>query len=46
VIKAIGKEARQDLNRIFDWKVDLDLRVKTAKDWRHNDRTLRRLIDR
>jgi GTP-binding protein Era len=46
VIKAIGKEARQDLNRIFDWKVDLDLRVKTAKDWRHNDHLLRRLIDR
>jgi GTP-binding protein Era len=45
VIKAIGREARQDLNRIFDWKVDLDLRVKTAKDWRHNDQLLRRLID-
>ncbi|MDR2068291.1 MAG: GTPase Era [Spirochaetaceae bacterium] len=46
VIKAIGREARNDLNRIFDWKVDLDLRVKTAKDWRHNDRLLHRLIDR
>ncbi|MDR2363557.1 MAG: GTPase Era [Spirochaetaceae bacterium] len=46
VIKAIGMEARKDLNRIFDWKVDLDLRVKTAKDWRHNDRLLRRIIDR
>jgi GTP-binding protein Era len=44
VIKAIGREARQDLNRIFDWKVDLDLRVKTAKDWRHNDRLLGRLF--
>ncbi|MDR0589920.1 MAG: GTPase Era [Spirochaetaceae bacterium] len=46
VIKAIGREARKDLNRIFDWKVDLDLRVKTAKDWRHNDHLLRHLIDR
>jgi GTP-binding protein Era len=46
VIKAIGREARKDLNRIFDWKVDLDLRVKTAKDWRHNDGLLRRLVDR
>ena len=46
LIKAINREARKDLNRIFDWKVDLDLRVKTAKDWRHNDGLLRRLIDR
>jgi GTP-binding protein Era len=46
LIKAIGQDARKDLNRIFDWKVDLDLRVKTAKDWRHNDGLLRRLIDR
>jgi GTP-binding protein Era len=46
MIKAIGREARQDLGRIFDWKVDLDLRVKTAKDWRHNDRLLGRLFGR
>ena len=46
MIKAIGQAARKELNTIFDWKVDLDLRVKTGKDWRHNDRLLRKLIDR
>jgi len=44
VIKAIGEAARKELNRIFDWKVDLDLRVKTGKDWRHNDGILRKLL--
>ena len=44
VIKAIGKAARKELNRIFDWKVDLDLRVKTGKDWQHNDGVLRKLL--
>ena len=33
-IKAIGQAARKELNSIFDWKVELDLRVKTGKDWR------------
>jgi len=46
VIKAIGEAARKELNRIFDWKVDLDLRVKTGKDWRHNDGILRKILDR
>jgi GTP-binding protein Era len=46
VIKAIRQAAQRDLNAVFDWKVDLDLRVKTAKDWRHNDTLLKRLIDR
>ncbi|MDR2702262.1 MAG: GTPase Era [Spirochaetaceae bacterium] len=46
IIKAIGKASRKELNRIFDWKVDLDLRVKTGKDWRHNDVILRKLLDR
>jgi GTP-binding protein Era len=46
MIKAIRLAALRDLSRIFDWKIDLDLRVKTGKDWRHNDHTLRRLIDR
>ena len=45
-IKVIRVAAQKDLNAIFDWKVDLDLRVKTAKDWRHNDALLKRLIDR
>jgi len=42
-IKAIGQAARKELNSIFDWKVDLDLRVKTGKDWRHNDHILRKI---
>jgi GTP-binding protein Era len=46
MIKAIRQAAQKDLNRILDWKVELDLRVKTARDWRHNDHILRRLIDR
>jgi GTP-binding protein Era len=46
MIKAIRQAAQKDLNRIFDWKVELDLRVKTAHDWRHNDTVLKRLIDR
>jgi GTP-binding protein Era len=44
VIKAIGEAARKELNRIFDWKVELDLRVKTGKDWRHNDGLLKKLF--
>jgi GTP-binding protein Era len=44
MIKAIRLAALKELKKIFDWKIDLDLRVKTGKDWRHNDHTLRRLI--
>jgi GTP-binding protein Era len=43
-IKAIRQAAQKSLNRIFDWKIDLDIRVKTGKDWRHNDAVLRKLI--
>jgi GTP-binding protein Era len=46
MIKAIRLASLKELKKIFDWKIDLDLRVKTGKDWRHNDNTLRRLIDR
>ena len=45
MIKSIGQAARKDLNYIFDWKVELDLRVKTGHDWRHNDKVLRKIID-
>ncbi len=45
MIKAIRLAAQKELNSIFDWKVELDLRVKVGKDWRQNDKTLRRLID-
>jgi GTP-binding protein Era len=46
MIKAIRLAALKDLKKIFDWKIDLDLRVKTGKDWRHNEHTLRKIIDR
>ena len=46
MIKAIRLSALKELKNIFDWKIDLDLRVKTGKDWRHNDNTLKRIIDR
>ena len=44
MIKAIRLGALKDLKRVFDWKIDLDLRVKTGKDWRSKDHILRKLI--
>jgi GTP-binding protein Era len=46
MIKSIRQAAQKNLDKIFDWKISLDLRVKTGKDWRHNDRILRKIIDR
>ena len=43
MIKAIGQAARKELNKIFEWKVELDLRVKTGKDWRHNNHLLKKI---
>jgi GTPase len=40
MIKRIGTEARQDLERFFGTKVFLDLRVKVNPDWRNNERAL------
>ena len=40
MIKRIGTEARHDLEKFFDVKVFLDLRVKVNADWRNNDRAL------
>jgi GTPase len=40
MIKRIGTEARQDLERFFGTKVFLDLRVKVNPDWRNDDRAL------
>jgi GTP-binding protein Era len=40
LIKRIGSEARQDLEKLFDTRVFLDLRVKVNADWRDDDRTL------
>lgn len=46
MIRDIRLAALKDLNSIFDWKIELDLRVKTAKDWRHNERLVKKLIGR
>jgi GTP-binding protein Era len=43
MVKRIGTEARQDLERFFGTKVFLDLRVKVNPDWRNDERTLDRL---
>ncbi len=40
MIKRIGTEARQDLERFFEAKVFLDLRVKVRADWRDDERIL------
>jgi GTP-binding protein Era len=46
LVKAIRIAAQKDLDRIFEWKTELDLRVKTSRDWRHNDAALKRVLDR
>ena len=40
LIKRIGAEARQDLERFFGTRVFLDLHVKVRARWRENDRIL------
>ena len=45
MIKAIREAAQKDLNRILDWKVELDLRVKARGDWRSRDGLLQKLIN-
>jgi GTP-binding protein Era len=45
MIKTIRLAALKELRSIFDWKIDLDLRVKTGKDWRHNDVILKRITE-
>ncbi len=43
MIKAVGTEAREDLERLFGTKVFLELRVKVEKDWQRSDEMLDRL---
>jgi len=43
MIKRIGTEAREDIERFFSCKVFLDLRVKVRPNWRDDDRTLDQL---
>lgn len=44
MIRDIRLAALRDLKKIFDWNIELDLRVKTAHDWRGNDAILRKLL--
>lgn len=41
-LKRVGTEARKDLQQFFDKKVFLDLYVKVNKNWRSNERQLKR----
>lgn len=42
VIKAIGAQARQDLERVFGTRCYLDLKVKVKKNWRKDAAQIRR----
>jgi GTP-binding protein Era len=45
MIRSIRLAALKELKRIFDWKIELDLRVKASTDWRRNDGVLKRIIE-
>jgi GTP-binding protein Era len=42
VVRAIGTEARHDMERLLGTGVHLDLRVKVKKDWRRDSSQIRR----
>ena len=42
-IKKLGTDARLDIEKFIDQKVFLELTVKVLKDWRDNDKQLKRL---
>lgn len=42
MIKKVGTNARKELEDFFQKKIHLELYVKVAKDWRDNDRDLKR----
>lgn len=46
LVRAVRLAAEKDLARIFEWKTDLDIRVKTSRDWRHSDAVLKRILER
>ena len=41
-LKRVGTEARKDLEAFFEKQIHLELFVKVNKDWRSNERQLRR----
>lgn len=44
MIKAIRQASMKKLKHIFDYKIELDLRVKVNKNWRQKDVILKKLI--
>jgi GTP-binding protein Era len=44
VIKKITKEALEDLNSLFPYRIYLDLRVKVHPRWKGDDRLLKKLL--
>jgi GTPase len=44
VIKAIRIEAEKDLNDIFPYAIRLDLQVKVRKNWRQDEKILKKLL--
>jgi GTP-binding protein Era len=44
MLKRIRIAALKDFKQIFDWKIQLDIRVKTAPDWRHSDKILKKFV--
>ncbi len=43
LVRAVGTEARVDLEKLFGTKVYLDLNVKVEKDWQSSAESLDRL---
>lgn len=43
MLKKIGSEARADIEKLLGWKVFLELRVKTNRDWRNKKAQLKSL---
>lgn len=41
LLREIGQQAREDIQKLIDSKVFLDLWVKVRKDWRNQDRSLK-----
>jgi len=41
-LKRVGREARLEMEDFFDRKVYLELRVKVKKDWRNNERLIKK----
>jgi GTP-binding protein Era len=44
MLRAIKNEAVQELRKIFDWYIDLDISVKVSPGWRSKDAILDRVI--